>query len=285
MVGFGQTQESLSDILWNSVNSCYSNFEDMNDDGVPDFKKIDDSKNGYLQISGSWPTCGCSCSSTVGAYKNSKGKYVLLQSDRVLCSWERRISSNKNLSEILPKDFGINEFTIEKINNTFGYSIFFFEIEIPRIGTDTKVKIELVPFGLKPEEKKLGCFSYKELERFSNCKSLYEIERIARKIESDETIDHILSGNFEKISENDYDIVEGAIGTSSSRFDSKAELQKYCFELEEIFKIYQSLDCLEIVLGWNREESKFYVKEKKGSPSNISFREFLKTNKYWSPNC
>ena len=50
----GQKQETLSGILWGRVNNCYSMFEDMNDDGVLDFNKIDDSQNGYLKISGSW---------------------------------------------------------------------------------------------------------------------------------------------------------------------------------------------------------------------------------------
>ena len=75
-------QKTLSQQLWDQVQACYSNFEDMDEDGKPDFTAVDDSRNGYLQISGDWPTCGCGCTSTVAAFKNHSGKYTFLNVPR-----------------------------------------------------------------------------------------------------------------------------------------------------------------------------------------------------------
>lgn len=281
LITFAQKQEVLSSILWSRVSKCHAMFEEMNSD----FNKVDDSKNGYLEISGEFATCGCSCHSTVGAYKNSEDAYVILQSDEFVCAWEKSISSNLALKEILPIDFGIKSFTLKPIKHEFKHPIFFLNFEIPRIGTDTKVTIELIPFGLNPEGKALACFNYAELEGHSNSKSLYEIEKIARRIESDKTLDYIISGNFNEISNHDSKIINEAIGKGSDKFDSKTELQNYFLELKAIFDTYQSLDFLQITLGWNRQESKFYVKAKKENTLSITFRKFLKENKYWSPVC
>ncbi|MDH5599053.1 MAG: hypothetical protein OEY34_08010, partial [Cyclobacteriaceae bacterium] len=73
--------ESLSDRLWAFVDGCYGAIydEEYEDNGFSE--RVDDAKNGYVHISGSWPTCGCSCSSTAGAYKNEKGEYILLKNE------------------------------------------------------------------------------------------------------------------------------------------------------------------------------------------------------------
>lgn len=285
LIGLGQTTNSLSEILWSRVKSCHSMFEDMDEDGIPDFDKIDDSKNGYLKISGSWPTCGCSCSSTVGAYKNQEGIYVILQSDKVLCSWERKISSNKVLKEILPSDFGINSFISQQIIEKPSYPVLFLDFEIPQIGTDTKVMIELVPFGLKPDGNEIYCFEYKENNGYNNCKSIYRIRDIAKDIKDLKTLDYLLTGDFDKITPTDNNIVQKAIGDDDSRFRSKEEIQRYLIELKKVYDIYLKLETTELILGWNRQDSRFYVKNKGGKTNNLTFKDFLIKNKYWSPMC
>ena len=278
----GQKQETLSGILWGRVNNCYSMFEDMDDDGVLDFNKIDDSQNGYLKISGSWPTCGCSCNSTVGAYKNSEGKYVILQSDQVECSWERKISSNLELKEVLPIDFGINSFTSEHIDSESDYSVFFIDIEIPRIGTDTKVKIELVPFGLRPKGENLICFGYKVEKPY---KFLYGIRNVAKGISDPNTISYLLNGSFDKISSSDNTLISKLLGPEDDRFESMEELSEYLKELKNTYDLYCKLKTNELILGWNRNESRFFIKGTGEKIPEISFREFLINNSYWSWMC
>jgi hypothetical protein len=277
--------QSLSEALWSRVNICYSNFEDMDEDGQPDFNKIDDARNGYLQISGSWPTCGCSCSATVGAYRNSQREYVILQSESASCSWEKSTTSNRNIRDILPEKFGIHHFSSELIEPRPDQPVFFLDVEIPRVGTDTRARLELVPFGLKPAGEGALCFEYREEESFSNCNFLYGILDIARKISSDETLNHILSGEFEQIPAKDRVVINEMIGSSSNQFATPAALQQSLIALKEIFDLYQSLDSLEIILGWDRTKSRFYIKEKIARPPKASFQEFLINNTYWSPAC
>ncbi|MCW3789702.1 hypothetical protein [Plebeiibacterium sediminum] len=282
LLGFGQSQKSLSEILWSRVSHCYSMFEDMDDDGVPDFNKIDDSKNGYLKISGSWPTCGCSCSSTVGAYKNNEGEYIILQSDKELCSWERKISSNKNINEILPIDFGINSFLSEKLEIKYSNPIFFIDVEIPRVGTDTKVKIELVPLGLFPYGDNLICFEYGQNK---SCKSLYLFKDIVNKMTDINTLDYLLAGEFEKINTVDNKLIQKGIGTDDSRFDSLNEMQEYLLRVKKVYDIYCKLETKELILGWNRIESRFYIKRKGECIVQVSFIDFLKSSEYWDWMC
>lgn len=282
---YGQTTNSLSKILWSRVQTCYSMFEDMDDDGIPDFESIDDSKNGYLKISGGWPTCGCSCSSTVGAYKNEAGRYIILQSDKALCSWERKVSSNTDLKEILPDDFGINSFISGEISEKFANPIFLVDFEIPRIGTDTKLTIELVPFGLRPDGNELLCFEYKEKERYNNCKSIHRIGDIAEDIQEIGTLDYLLTGDFDKISQADNVVIEKAIGDDDSRFQSKEEIQQYLRELKKAYKVYILIESTELTLGWNRQDSRFFIKEKGNKPNRLTFKDFLIKNKYWGPVC
>ncbi|MGB1217431.1 MAG: hypothetical protein ACPG5P_06120, partial [Saprospiraceae bacterium] len=238
ILGFGQTQQTLSKILWSRVNNCYSMFEDWNEDGVPEFDKIDDAKNGYLKISGSWPTCGCSCSSEVGAYKDNDGEYTILQSDEIVCSWERKISSNKELKDILPLDFGVNSFMIEHIDDKSYAPIFLIDFEIPRIGTDTKVRLELIPLGLFPQGDNLICFEYKEQQAR---KPLHGIRNIAKEIADTNSLTHLLNGDFDKISAVDKDLISKEIGTADSHFKSITEIQEYLIKLKKTYDVYANL--------------------------------------------
>lgn len=282
-MGFGQTQKILNEILWSRVNSCYSMFEDMDNDGIPDFNKIDDAKNGYLKISGSWPTCGCSCSSEVKAYKNSSGDYVILQSDQVECNWERRTSSNQDIIELLPNGFGINNFTSEPVIGEKDYSLFYFDVEIPRIGTDTKVKIELIPFGLFPNGEKLICFEYQQQE--NNIKSLYEIPNIVKGMSDTESINYLLDGSFDKISPIDTQLISNEIGIYDNQFRSMEEMREYLIQLKNVYDVYCKLKTDELILGWNRNESKFYIKGEGEKIPQITFREFLINYRYWGWLC
>jgi hypothetical protein len=284
-IGFSQSQKSLSELLWERVDACYNNFEDMNDDGKPDFEKIDDSQNGYLKVWGGYPTCGCTCSSTVGAYKNSKGEFIFLQSDEFDCQWKKENSSNKSMEEIMPDNFGVNSFSSQNVNDNLKSPAFFIEFEIPRVGTDTKVKIELVPFGLKPSGSDPICYSYKQDPSLMNWTPINSIKDIAKGITSDKTLEFIIVGDFENIASEDEKVISKSIGLGFGKFKTKTDLQNTLKELRLAYDIYNQLDYNELILGWNRNESKFYIKDNGSKSSKQTFREFLIKNDYWSPKC
>jgi hypothetical protein len=274
---------TLNDQLWTRVMTCYDMFEDSNEDGLPDFDKIDDAKNGYLKISGTWPTCGCSCNSTVGAYKNKKGTYTMLQSDGVTCSWERKISSDRNLIDVLPAGFGLENFSNQDLNSEILAPAFFFNFDIPRYGTETKVSIELVPFGLTPDGEDIHCFEYKEDTENGNVISLLSIRDIAEQIKNEKTLDYILSGEFDKILDVDMIAIERTF--DENFFTSIEDIREHLWTLKKIYNIYNKLEYTELTLDWNIENSRFYIKSKGKKAVKMSFRQFLKDGLYWNPIC
>lgn len=283
--GYGQSKQNLSELLWSRVNTCYSIYEEMGEYDHADMEKMDDTENGYLYISVSWAPCGCSCSSCVGAYKTASGEYTILQSDTEACSWKRKISSNRDFTEILPEGFGINSFISEPITEKMKQPVFFLDFEIPRQGTDTKLKLELVPFGLKAKGDDLLCYEYKEEESFRNCTSISRIKDIVEDIKDIKSLGFLLLGKFDMISEYDNSIISEAIGTDDSRFKTKVELQKSLIELWQIYQIYQNLEATVILLAWDKQNARFFIKEKSGKPEKIYFKDFLINNTYWSPTC
>jgi hypothetical protein len=98
-------------------------------------------------------------------------------------------------------------------------------------------------------------------------------------------LDLLVSGDFEKISQLDNHLINDAIGDDDSRFKSKEEISLYIKELKQIFEIYLMLGSTELTLGWNKLESRFFIKDKRGKPENCSFRDFLIKNDFWSPMC
>jgi hypothetical protein len=286
LLSFGQYNSSLRDLLWNSVNDCYSLIEDMNEDGFLDGDVIEDINNGYLKVSGGWPPCGCLCTSIAGAYKNEEGKYIILQYFESVCNWNKRISSNKNLYDILPPNFGINDYTLQPVSWKIRSPIFFVNIEIPNHGTDTRVSLELVPFGLYPDGNEPLCFEYSELYKednyYSNFESLTVIADIAKAIQEGKTLDYILSREFEKISPNDKKIIDEII---SENFYFQNILDRKLKELKEIYDTYSQLETTELILGWDIKNSRFYIKKKGKKLIIPSFKDFLAKNEYWSMRC
>lgn len=286
-IGFGQQKKSeLQNLLWNSVQKCYKNFEDVNDDGTVDYDKIDDTKNGYLKIEGSWPTCGCSCTAIAGAYKDTHGKYTILQKHIANCGWEQEITSNRPLSEILPYEFGINYFTGKNrvFKNFLGFNAFYIDFEIPRKGTETWAKLKLIPLGLFPLKRPVTTYEYSQ--KTSTHKQLASgIQTIARNLVDDTTLTHLLRNKIDQIHLKDKKLIDEQIGDDDSRFKSIQELRQILMRIMTIHEVYNKLETTELLLDWNREKAQFYVK-KKGKPhQKVSFKNFLINTTYWSYAC
>lgn len=282
----GQDNQTLSEKLWEQVQSCYSMFEDMDGDGQVDYDEIiDDSRNGYLKVAGSWPTCGCRCENTVGAYRINTGGYVFIKKSAWSCSWEKMISSSESLMKIFPFDFEVDGFFSRRMENSGQYATFYIDLEIPRKGTDTKVTINLIPFGLNIESVKILELSYSEVSGKLGCNHLYPIMKIARKIQNEETLQYLLKAEFDKISKSDMKLVHEAIDGANSWFENKEDLVTCLQNLKQKYDLYTEIKHQWLILGWNRTKGEFFIKEKGEKPENITFKEFLKKGQYWSPVC
>jgi hypothetical protein len=283
---YAQNNNSLSDSLWAQVQSCYSMFEDMDEDGKVDYDEIiDDSKNGYLKVSGSWPTCGCNCENTIGAYKTISNEYVFLKEYLWGCSWQKGLNLSDSISKIFPFDFEVDGFFQRYIDNLNHNAYFYLDFEIPRKGTDTKVFIKNIPLGLKVESESNIVLGYAEKDRYSYSDKMFKIWRIASQTKGDNIIENLLNNNFSEISEGDKKIIKEAIGTDDSRFENKEALIECFQELKHIYDIYTQIKYDWLILGWNKDEGAFYIKEKGSRIKVDSFKEFLKNIEKWSPAC
>ncbi|MBW8243499.1 hypothetical protein K1F50_11855 [Muricauda oceani] len=282
-----QNKTNLEKQLWQRVQNCYSLFE-PNEDGILEYNKIDDSKNGYLRVWGSFPTCGCTCSSTIGAYKDTNGIYTFLQKEEFLCEYRKSISSNKDLGKILPENFGIHTFLKEELNISSDYAVFFLDVEIPRFGTDTKFTLQLIPFGILQEQKdSVISYSYSQENENTPVQYIKEIEYMANKIIDDSTLTYLLKKNYESIHIDDRKFIENALVGQDSMgyFDSFDELSEKLNILKNAYDIYSQLECMSVLMQWNKEKARFEIKSKSDEPKTMTFKEFLLENVYWTPIC
>ena len=281
IISWGQTKPTLNDLMWSRVQDCYSNLNEENEGENSNFEKIDDTKNGYLSISGTYPTCGCYCKSVVGAYKDKNEEYTLLQLDYNTCSWQKKISANKPLEEVLPDSFGISCFLDSDFSEKVSTPIFYLNTSIPRVGTKTKITLEVIPFGLKPKVKGAICYDYGEEN--SSLKSYLAVKLLVQKLTHDNSLNLIMSKRFEKLSLADLTLMEDII--NDGYIDSRQELVTMLTELKDIYTLYMRLNHKSITLEWDKIKSRFFISSKGGKPEQISFKTFLLENKYWSPIC
>ena len=285
---FAQERTGLSKMLWDRVQNCFDLFEDMDDDGEKDFNKIDDSRNGYLKIWGGFPTCGCECSSTVGAYRGGDGKYTFLQLDEGNCDFQIEMSSNRELKEVLPEGFGLQDFLYTSMDTKLVRPAFVLKVEIPRVGTDTKVSLVLVPFGLGASGSQGLTYGHRLPDGYVNTKHVGRLAGLAKNMKDPQTMDHILAGNFKRISNEDKTLLDEVMVEDSEVYlKTPKEVQDWLLYLKKVYEIQKGLKYDAIILGWDRQKSRFYIKSKqeKGPKQEQTFREFLSKGFYWGFMC
>lgn len=278
---YSQTKIDLNKVLWQKIQSCYSNFEDLNKEEKKNLDIIDDAKNGYLEICGTYPTCGCYCSAVVAAYKDTNNNYTFLQTNEETCNWVKSVSSNKEIASILPENFGFNSFSSAQIIPFLKNPAFYLNFTIPREGTDTKVTPELIPLGLNVDKKSAWVFNYDQNN--ASPKSISTIKNIVNSIKNDETLDHLILGTLDSISTNDLKIIKTNI--ADKNFSNTKELSSLLEELKSIYQSYLSIKHSYIILGWDKEKAAFFIKEKGDKPKTITFKNFLLHTNYWEPIC
>lgn len=276
---------SLSEELWNRIQDCYSMFEDFDEDGKLDFETlVDDSKNGYIEVSGSYPTCGCSCTDIVGAFKGLDGSYTFIEEELWSCSWIHSIKTNRSLMSVFPNDFGIKSFA-PSASDVSPYAFFYLDIDIPRVGTDTKISIELIPFGMYIKHNQTLCFGIDESKCENSCVSLSEIISIAEQVKSDQTLDYLSQGNYNSIINEDKATIEKIISNENRDIKNIDDLMKYIRDLKERYEFYKKIEYKNMVLGWDKAEKKFYIKSKGAAEEDKGFRDFLVHHSYWGLVC
>ncbi len=281
MINMPMIKGSLKDKLWREVQACNSNFTEMDAEDMRNV--IDDTQNGYLKIWGEYPTCGCACSTTVGAYKDHYGFYTLLKKSEGTCDYSTDIRSNRLLSEVLPDGFGIQTFISEvnKLPKT-NFAIFTLDVAIPRKGTDTKVSLKTLPLGLfYSSENPLVYYSFERdsemLEILYKLANDKKYSKLLEKLEHTKVV-HLSSDEQAIITAMKKNI-------SSEQVVSNEEFQNRIDKIKRIYTYYTQIKYDSLLLGWDKEKARFFIKEKYRRKEKMSFSEFLQKSLYWVPNC
>ncbi len=278
MINMPLIKGTLKDALWREVEDCNSNFKF--EDALDMRETIDDTKNGYLSIWGDYPTCGCACSSTVGAYKDQYGFYTFFKKSTGSCEYKHHIASNRLLSDVLPEGLGIKTFipNADKLPAS-DIAMFTLDVEIPRKGTDTKVSIKTLPLGLS--------FSSENPFVYYSIAGNSDMFEVLKGLADDEKYNELL-GKLENTKIADLSDEEQAtiMGLRSMYADKTMdEIQNNIDEVKLIYDYYAQTKYDSLLLGWDREKARFYIKEKYEAKEKMSFIEFIQKSRYWVPSC
>jgi hypothetical protein len=280
----GQEKTNLSDLLWNQVGLCSSIDSPSKEGNQGEFTVIDDSENGFLKIDGGFPPGGCECSQEVGAFTNNDGTYTTVDQEFWNCQWIDMVKSNRDLKEVFPEDFGIGTFIPNAKLPFENRAMFYVRAEVPRVGTDLKVTIQTIPFGLNIEGENGFCFGYRQNEDYSNCKYVSSIRTLGYRSYSSEVIKNIINGNYDGIPDDCVKIIENSIGDEMPfLLDSFDEFGNYLKFVQIAYKYYQKLKYDYVILAWDVKKSRFYIKEKHKIEEKYNFKEFVSNSCYWSP--
>lgn len=277
---------SLSKAMWSFVQACDAKLKSEGEYGS-DVKVINNIKNGYLHLSGSYPTCGCACSTSVGAYSKKNGNYSFLKYETWSCQWSASVSSQNNLRELLPHGFGLQTFVGDKNEvQLMEPTPFHLKVEVPNIGTDTVVDLSLIPLGLNMSCEGGLCFSTSE-----NKDSTYEgwIDALPLQVKDRSTLSKVAKGEWDSILAEDKKIIDKLIQSCdvklSTNCATKESMQKNLNHLLKVFDFYNGLKYTRLILGWDKSLGRFYIKNKMKPEANKSFYDFIKTASKRIPTC
>ena len=270
-------KQSLENLLWGEVGGKIN----PNEDHGGQYEIVDDAKNGYLKVAFTEEGCGCYTETSVGAFKNSSGAYTTLQTKLDGCSWRKKVSSNKKLHTVLPENFGLRTFFPKSDSTEYQItsSVFYLDVEIPQSGTDTQINLSYIPFGIhmKSDDHVLS-YEYKLVEEHGGANYLYqeELQDMLRKISDENTLQCIIEKTPENIISKDREIVEKLYG-EGKKYRGIEELALQIQQLKTIYEISRDIQYKSVILAWNREEARFFIKEKiKNDAPDQSFSEFIK---------
>ena len=272
---FGQSGKSLSQQLWDRVLPSY---QDTIDTIGANWKKetgakiVDDSRNGYLYVSAACPP-GCLITHIVAAYTNQGGGYTFIEKYERSCNSVYKMSSSRPLKDVLPAGFGSKDFMPNYSGKNNGYAFFNVDIDIPKVGTATKLTIKTIPFGKMIKNNDVICYEQEYVDDSFKVEPR-ELRDLITNLEDPQTLQYILDGQYNKINQNDAD----NFLISQKKQDLTADVKF----LKQIYDAYTQIESKSIILDWDISKSRFFVKSKVKAGKVLSFRDFLlsKENKF-----
>jgi len=250
----------------------------------------DDSVNGYLRIYYEDEGCGCPFETIVAGYKAADGNYTSLKTYWSGCEYSMTLFSNQDLTSILPEDFDLHTFLPKSKENEYQItsSVFYLDAEIPQKGTDTQIDLTYIPFGIHmvPDDRILS-YGYEEVWEQGVSNFLYSgaLQNMLLKITDENTLVCILEKSMEDVIPEDRKIIEKLLGEGKN-FQSIDVLASQIQKLKIIYEISKDIKYKSVILGWNRDEARFFVKEKiENDALEMSFLKFIRQLPFLLATC
>lgn len=136
--------ESLKHRLLKATDRCRQQFVET--ESLRDAKQDIDGRNGYVRVYGTYPTCGCYCSSTAAAFKTAKGDYRFLSYHEGSCDWSSALEG-PDRDVVLPTNLRAQ--FAPQLSRYKGPAVYFVNAKIPHHGTNLELSLELLPLGIR----------------------------------------------------------------------------------------------------------------------------------------
>lgn len=193
--------------------------------------------------------------------------------------------SNYPLENILPKitihDFLNSDYTPPKDT----LATFILIPEIPQKGTLTKFILKQIPFGLNEPSSKAITYTYSGSDG-KGITEYYYIDDLIRKVKNDKTLELIAKKQYDKIDNEDMDILKTYI-TENQYHKTIQKVSKILSIKYNAYLLLLNLKYDTLLMDFDKEKGVFYIKEKlllNFNPS-ISFKEFLFSSPGWGAVC
>jgi len=157
-------------------------------------------------------------------------------------------------------------------------------MEIPQYGTDSKISIHLIPFGLYMKSNSALSNGYKQDWDNQNFSMLSPLKRLGEEILDDQVLFDIANADFDKLIEEDQRLIEEVID-ESPHIQSPADVSMLLNDIYTAYKYYLSIKHKSFLLGWDKAKSRFYIKSKGEEVELMTFKQFIEEAIFWGPIC
>ncbi|MFH0895080.1 MAG: hypothetical protein V2A54_11655, partial [Bacteroidota bacterium] len=114
--------------------------------------------------------------------------------------------------------------------------------------------------------------------------SLYDIKFFAQEMEETDALDHILKGEYNRLSSRDYELFQSYTGKDNAM--KNADIFRHHLNyIYEAYLLYSKLGCTTLIMDFDKYSGRFYLKDKMGKPEQMDFKTFVLTQRFYSPAC
>jgi hypothetical protein len=221
--------------------------------------------NGYAEVRGVYPTCGCECEATAAAYRCTDGSYRYLSREAWSCDYRRGLTGS-DWGRVLPNDLRAQ--LLPGLPSGEATGVVVLDAVLPRKGTTTTLQVRLIPIGLDQPCPGRVC----DRTAPQQAKVTYMGgggELVNRMIQAE-----VSQADLKALARGGPSAVSKAGQARTASLDSKgigeaelAEAQAYLVKALKQWSWVKQVTMSEVVLQWDRDKAVFTVDKEKSTPA------------------